>query len=385
MLQRIASIFTLLIFFSPTAFSQECLYTPIHQNITNNLLALPKNGNILRIPVVIHIVLPEELQHNVSDQDVHNQIKALNRDFRKKNYNWNLIEERYHELVADTKIEFVLSCKDDTGQEASGIVRKITSLQNIGIQNALYFTNEGGSDAWPTNHYLNIWVCDMPKEILGFATAPQESEILKDGIVINHSYFNINRATPRYDMGRTLVHEVGHYLGLNHPWGNMQDECIEDDGLDDTPLQSGPHYDCTDDHLMCSEDEVFYGNFMDYSPDCCLAMFTKQQAMLMRSNLINLRSGLLENEMECQPVVTEAFDINIYPNPSFGHCTISWEEKNIKNISVYNNQGQQLNQIDLLAPNEQVELCLDQYPKGLLLLSFIDESGNVYSKQLIHL
>lgn len=365
--------------------SQQCLYNDTFKlSSTNDIQS--RNNDILKIPIVIHLVLPEHKQKLVSEHDIINQLRILNRDFRKKNTNWNFLENRYKSLVADTKIEFYIACTDSDGLAAESIIRTNTSIENIGIQSALFHEELGGSDAWLTDQYLNIWVCEMPVNILGFASSPNDAGTPQDGVVINYRYFGTKNSTTPYNGGRTTVHEIGHYLGLNHPWGNIQDECDEDDGISDTPAQKGPHDECpTHNSNMCSANEQFYGNFMDYSPDCCLSMFTLQQAASMRACLLNTRSGLLANVTNCSSSDPLPLEVNIYPNPARYLCNISWHEKDIEMIDLYDASGQLLRSIVPDLASNHVDICLSSFPKGLLILRITNNKGIVHSRQLIHL
>lgn len=378
-------IFFLFLFLSSfNVKAQSCLYSDIQKSIlpSNHL----KNGNVLRIPVVVHIVLPYYSKVHISDNIIIQQIKSLNRDFRKRNSNWKLLSQKYRELSTDTRIEFFLACQEIDYKPVRAITRTETSIENIGLTNALFVTDEGGADAWSTSEFLNIWVCDMPEELLGFGSSPEDAGRYNDGVVINYRYFGNIGKTLQHNMGRTLVHEVGHYLGLSHPWGNIRDECIEDDGIIDTPMQKGPHSGCpVTENNMCSGDEKFYGNFMDYSYDCCLAMFTKQQAEIMRGSLLTFRSELPTGEGDCNTLVSNSMVINLYPNPAFSVCTISWPEStNMSEISIYNSKGQLLDNLKPTISFNQVDLCLEKYPKGVLFFQLIDLEDKEYIKSLIY-
>ena len=158
------------------------------------------------------------------------------------------------------------------------------------------FSSSGGVDAWNTSDYLNIWVCNMSGGILGFAQFPGGSAAT-DGVVVDYEYFgSIGSATYPYNLGRTLTHEVGHWLNLRHIWG---DSYCGDDLVDDTPTQETSNGGCqTFPHVTCNNgpNGDMFMNYMDYSYDACLTMFTTGQKNRMIAALTTLRSSLLDSD-----------------------------------------------------------------------------------------
>lgn len=175
------------------------------------------------------------------------------------------------------------------------------------------FTDKGGYNAWDTKRYLNIWVCNLDDGdqtngiLLGFATPPEgapnwpegsSGTFETDGVVIHYQAFGINNPDPisTVTKGRTSTHEVGHYLGLRHIWGDG--DCTMDDGIEDTPDASDATQSvCDYTKNTCTESPIEYPdmieNYMDYSDDNCLNMFSAGQVAIMQTVLQNLRSGLL--------------------------------------------------------------------------------------------
>ena len=161
----------------------------------------------------------------------------------------------------------------------------------------------GEKDAWNTNDYLNIWVCNLASGLLGFATFPGGNASL-DGVVCDYAYFgNIGTATPPYNLGRTATHEVGHWLNLYHIWG---DSYCGNDYVSDTPEHEESNYGCpsfphsSNCSSTGSSGEMFM-NYMDYTNDACMYMFTNGQKNRMRATLNTTRSSLL-NSQACQPI-----------------------------------------------------------------------------------
>lgn len=185
-----------------------------------------KLKTVVSLPVVVHVIWRIE-DDNISDEQILSQFVVLNNDFRKMNSNFSITSAAFQAIAADTEIEFCLASIDPSGSATNGITRTQTSIDNIGETENWYRTSDGGKDAWDLNRYINIWVCDIGEENLGFATPPgtafpEES----DGLVIGSPYFGtIGTAVNSFPnhLGRTVTHEMGHYLNLEHLWGYIME------------------------------------------------------------------------------------------------------------------------------------------------------------------
>lgn len=345
---------------------------------------------ILKIPVVVHVVYNTE-DENLPDELIHSQIATLNEHFRHLNENAADLREVFEDVVDDPRIEFYLAEEDPDGNPTDGITRTSTdveafgpsidtealaaALEACGIEdintatfdqilcllgelgddldltaladpNALNIVKAeatGGKDPWDTDKYLNLWVCNLGGTILGFAYPPTEAPNWPDGtipdnveevdgVVIHYQVFG--KDNPFADVyadiagaGVTPVHEVGHYLGLRHIWGDPgigEDGCTTDDGMEDTP-EAASNSQPTDPNSIPSCEELFekdscpndelpdmIENYMDYSVESCQNSFTIDQIGLMRSMLEIARSGLLSKiEVDFVASATE-----IYPGDS---------------------------------------------------------------------
>lgn len=262
----------------------------------------PHVRNQVYIPVVVHIVYANQYE-KISEAQVRSQIELLNADFSALLIP-NGIPEEFADRYEDVGIRFCLAKTDPDGNPTSGITFNSTAFDNIGMktnelgQKRVHHDHLGGADAWPTDRYLNIWVCRLD-EFLGFATSPGSTFFAdEDGVVINYTNFgNIGTTDPKskYGQGRTTTHEVGHYFGLLHLWGKNANGC-GDDLVEDTPNQSLPHYGCPNyPQLSCFTSNMFM-NFMDYVDDACMYMFTPGQGARMRATLEKSRSKLLNTE-----------------------------------------------------------------------------------------
>jgi hypothetical protein len=281
---------------------------------------------VIRIPVVVHILYNTAAQ-NLPNADVLSGIAALNRDFRRKNGDTLMTPQSFRSRAADTEIEFVLATADPRGRATTGIERRQSTVTDWKMDDKIKATNQGGLDAWDSKSYLNIWIGPM-RNLLGFASAPGGSAEW-DGIVINtKSFGTLNTGAP-YNMGRTAVHEAGHWLGLKHIWG---DTYCGDDGVSDTPPQGNFTSGCPQTfRSSCSNgaDGDMYMNFMDFTDDACMNLFTEGQKGRMRSLFYNggARSSLLVSRglslpwleetplPETEPATTRG-SFSLYPNPS---------------------------------------------------------------------
>jgi Pregnancy-associated plasma protein-A/Bacterial pre-peptidase C-terminal domain len=242
--------------------------------------------SVVTIPVVFHIVYNTAAQ-NVSDAQIQSQMRVLNEDFRKLNANANSIPSVFRPLAADTEINFVLAKQDPSGAATTGIVRKQTSTTKF-IDEKVMSAATGGSNIWDSKRYLNIYVCNLP-DYLGFAYYPGVPANI-DAAVINFKAFGtMGTAVAPYNLGKTAVHEVGHWLNLDHIWGDDEDSndvCGGTDHVADTPNQ-GEDNSGTPSFPTISCGNTPHGdmfmNYMDYSDDVALNMFTLGQKARMQA------------------------------------------------------------------------------------------------------
>jgi hypothetical protein len=251
-------------------------------------------------------------------------------------------------------------------------------------------TSDGGIDAWDADSYLNIWVCDLQDDILGFSSLPGFADE-DDGVVINYKFFGDGfGAVSPYNLGRTTTHEVGHYLGLSHIWGDDGDACSGSDLIADTPNQAGENYGCpafplTDD---CTIDPpgVMFMNYMDYTNDACMNLFTEGQKTKMRIILETVRSSLLFSAAGCNeivPVPGAIAELNVNPNPTNGLFTISiinFEGTELQ-LTIYNAHGQIIEhraEEPVVVANEYFEL--ETLPDGMYFVSAFNGTYTLTAK-----
>jgi hypothetical protein len=248
---------------------------------------------LITIPVVVHVVQGTD-QGNISDAQVKSQIDSLNRDYRAKNPDIKKVPKVWRSLAIDPKIQFTLATKDPRGKQTSGITRTTTKAASFGPNDTVKSAKTGGVNPWPTDRYLNIWVCNLGQGLLGYAQFPGGPS-KTDGVVILHTAFGTQgTATAPFNKGRTATHEVGHYLGLRHIWGDRND-CSGDDFVADTPGARAANYGKPDfPQITCNNGPSgdMFMNYMDYVDDAAMFMFTAGQVARMNATLAGPRKKL---------------------------------------------------------------------------------------------
>jgi len=304
-----------------------------------------------RIKVAVHVLYDDENSvQNISDSQIASQIEILNKDFRRKNDDATSTPDEFMSVAADTRIEFEL----DT------IIRVLTtkSSWNVITSNGspstdyddMKFSATNGSDALDTEEYLNIWVAALTNSLLGYAQFPSNyystPSPSTDGVVVDYRVFgNEGTATFPYDEGRTATHEVGHWLGLYHTWGDGN--CSYDDIIDDTPNCSGSYLakslrGCIGPGNQCREGNRMIENYMDYSDDGCMNLFTEGQADLMRNNLYYHRSGVFEEFLIPIPAFTydkylvEVGDTITFTSNTINSDSLYWQLEGASTEEFYN-------------------------------------------------
>lgn len=237
-----------------------------------------QRAGLAHIPIVVHVVY-NTAEQNIDDAQVASQIDALNRDYQAAN-DQSTVPDPFKGVIGNPRIAFALATTDPSGNPTNGITRTATAATSFAqAGNPVKSSATGGADPWPSDRYLNIWTCRLGDGLLGYATFPGGPPEI-DGVVILYSAFGTTgTATSPYNLGRTAVHEVGHWLNLIHIWGDT-DDCSGSDLVDDTPTQQTPNYNKpVFPHVSCSNapNGDMFMNYMDYVDDDVMVMFTQGQ------------------------------------------------------------------------------------------------------------
>ena len=325
------------------AANYQLVEAQIQAELQRGMAARDTSSNeLINIPVVVHVVY-NTAEQNISAAQIQSQIDVLNRDYSYTNTDNVKTPSVFKQNAADTRIHFCLAQVDPQGHATNGIDRVSTGVTYFTANDAVKFSGNGGANAWDCKKYLNIWVCRMFGGTLGYASAPG-SPANVDGVVINYTAFGtIGVLSAKYNKGRTATHEIGHWLGLRHIWGDT--DC-GDDGIDDTPRQLTYNYGTpTFPHVTsCSQtaNGDMFMNYMDYSDDAAMNMFTVGQKKRMRALFANgnIRNSFLTS-FACDSTLAQAgplpvtttptvtpdattatLTVKVYPNPAHGLLNI---------------------------------------------------------------
>ncbi|MFN3917236.1 MAG: M43 family zinc metalloprotease [Flavobacteriales bacterium] len=253
------------------------------------------SGVVYRIPIVFHI-LHAGGPENISDAQVFDCVEIMNRDYRKLNADVNNVNPAFAGITADVEVEFVLATKAPDGTCFNGITRTFSALTFDGSSGSAQVTAiRNGNDVyqgqWPGNRYLNVFVVADAGGAAGYTTKPNLNTQMTNGIWVLHNYTgSIGTASPF--TSRTMTHEAGHWLNLDHTWGGSNNpgvatNCNIDDGVADTPNTIGWTTCNTNGNTCSSLDNV--ENYMEYS--YCSKMFTQGQRTRMRAALNSSTGG----------------------------------------------------------------------------------------------
>ena len=275
----------------------------VKQRLTNPTAR--ENAASVFIPVVFHIVMND--QTPVTDAQIMDQLAVLNNDYAGLNADSTVIPAAFKPLFGKSKIQFLLAKRTPGNLPSNGIERIVTTQSVFTINNSnIKYTATGGADAWDPSRFFNIWVCRLTDGLLGYATFPTQTPAREQGVVMSYGTLPGGYITG-YNKGRTLTHESGHFFSLYHIWGDDDGACWGSDEVDDTPGQTDATSGCPGGAVVtdaCSPNApgILYQDYMDYSSDGCMAMFTNQQVARMETALSRYRNSLTTSNGAVSPL-----------------------------------------------------------------------------------
>lgn len=268
-----------------------------------------RNSNaVITIPIVFHI-LYNTAAENLSDADIQSQLVAMNADFMGLNADTSKIPSVFKKDFGAPKIQFCMAQRTPDGKPTNGIVRKSTTKTSFTTNNDAKFTSRGGDDAWDTKRYYNIWIGDLGSTLLGYAEFPTGTATNTFGYVGHYKYTGTINSSKPFHLGRTTTHEIGHCFNLRHIWGDAN---CGNDQVSDTPTQQAASSGCpTFPTVTCSNgpNGNMFMNYMDYSDDACMFMFSKGQTTRMLAVVNSAPYNSLTTSDACQPLTPLAVSI----------------------------------------------------------------------------
>lgn len=373
-----------------------------------------KSEVIYTIPVVVHVVY-NSAEQNLHDSIIQNQIQVLNEDYNRMNADTVNMRSDFEIVKGSPQIEFVLASVDPDGNPTTGITRTSTATTSFGSFFLLFgdfsdvekvkSTANGGIDPWDQSRYLNIWVCNMAisfggqetPAVLGYATPPADlpnwpagSTVgLSDGVVLQYQTVGRNNPNaldvgqgPIEVLGRTASHEVGHYLGLRHIWGDG--DCTQQDGIDDTPnADAQSDFDCDITKNTCVDNiqgvdlPDMIENFMDYSAESCQNSFTAGQVALIHGVLEDDRYDLVHDNNASISVNSLEIGAKIYPVPATDKIELTHTNNAIVTLKIVALNGQKMLEKETIQSTEVISLTEFKSGVYFLHLSTIDGKSEV--------
>lgn len=410
----------------------EAAYHQYQQDVLQRAVAYEANEGAQKttatvtIPVVFHIILTQAQIDDIGGtaavyERAIAQMNVINECFNASNSDTNKIPIAFKPLLGNAQIGFGPAHRTPAGKATPGVEIKIAPPGFPGFavgDGAAKKTASGGLDPWDNKKYLNIWVVKLSTaNVLGYGYSPSYAALLnksdETGIVVTYEAWGRRKSAldgsyiSGSHLGRTLVHEMGHFFNLWHVWGNVPvgsgscnkndpDPLKYDDGVTDTPPQEDANQVCpglTTEIKNCTNTpggEMFM-NFMDYPGDECVLLFSKGQVTRMKAEIApGGPSYDLTTHPELLSWPTDVSTIEkdnqflIAPNPSTGAFTISFDNaQNLKGVTIINMMGQAIRNINTTATVNSYTFDLSGMAKGIYTVQCNFEQGTVMRKIIL--
>lgn len=343
------------------------------------------DSDFYNIPVVFHIIYENE-NENISIEQIQSQLDVLNEDFNRMNSDANQTPDEFIDIAADCNINFCLARRTPSNDSTIGVTYTQTEISSFSLyDNRIFHDSLGGKNIWNPKKFLNIYVCDL-SNALGFSSFPGGLES-RDAIVINYTNFGTINLSPPFNKGRTATHELGHWLNLLHIWG---DGNCGNDQVEDTPIQNNENYGCpVHPSPSCNNNGDMFQNFMDYTNDACMNLFTEGQKNRMHATLNLQRAEIIQSTGCSYPYEDIGINENISPENNQEYCgynielitsLFNYSNSNIYKSNIYfkidNQEIQMIEWNGNLLPNSSEEVNL-----GAFNLTGGEHSLLIYSSQ----
>jgi hypothetical protein len=360
---------------------------------------------VYNIPCIVHVIHNGESVGsgtNISQTQINSQYDVLNEDFRKLNADFSTVcPSAFQSVAADCQINFCKALRDPQGNTLAEAGIHRVNRQTQGWTTPPFSTSyiDGTikpQTIWNPQQYLNIWVCNISGSILGYATFPAASSLTclssnfgtatTDGVVILYNSFGrVGNVAFPYNKGRTATHEIGHWLGLRHIWGdtNCGSDCVTD-----TPTQQTANFGCPPfPQVTCNNgpNGDMWVNYMDYTDDRCMVMFTAGQKTRMQTCMANGTYRLpLSSSFVCSPLGIADIDntnkFNLYPNPTSGIITVDPLDLGTNlTVKVYDVLGNVIKEVKL-DNNMKMDIDLSAHQNGIYFIEISNAIGKATQK-----
>lgn len=312
-------------------------YDPARSTSKGSASALRTTAVTYTLPVIVHVIHNGEavgVGTNIAQGQVQSQLDVLNEDYRNTNADGALVPAVYQPRRGDMQVQFVAALRDPSGNTLTepGIDRVNRNTKGWNAppytQGYINSTIKTGT-SWDPDRYINIWVMNLGGGLLGYAQFPDNTagvgglnplggSAATDGVVVLYSAYGSRAKFPAgsygsasnpYDRGRTLTHELGHWFGFRHIWGDAN---CGDDYCADTPTQQAENYGCVAfPKVTCNNVTGDMSmNYMDYTNDACMYMFTQAQKDRLQAVMLNTprRAPLAYSNVACPNFITTTVD-----------------------------------------------------------------------------
>jgi Pregnancy-associated plasma protein-A/Secretion system C-terminal sorting domain len=360
-------------------------------------------NELIRIPIAVHVIhnstsnlIGGKNNPNISEEQIKSQIDVLNEDYRRKS---GTLGFNSNPIGADMNIEFYLADNDPDGNNTNGITRTFSTKTSFDPFSDSDQQLMSDLAYWPSECYLNIWIVSLQNNYLGYSQFPSApnfdgldeiSNDKLDGLYIDYRYFGRNSAaitSKYYKYGRTTTHEIGHWLGLIHTWG---DEDCGDDYCADTPQANGPNLTifCKDIFSNCTGKSTknMIENYLDYTIDSCMNTFTIDQMARVRA--VFELSPLRKKLVECSTRLPESenLQVEINPNPATENLTGKIFVKGATNvdIAIFDLYGKEIDR--KVFENKRsfnFTIPINNYPQGLYIVNVIAQGQRISKRILV--